>query len=203
MRLAREHDFLIVADEPYQLLYYYDKPAPAFGTMIDSGVVLSLGSFSKILAPGMRLGWIQTSDNLIRKILRIGLIHSGGCINHISSHIARFAMSNGSLDAHMLVLRNAYRTRVEAMDEALNEHFADIADWARPDGGYFVWLRLRDESVDAAPLKNRALDAETGFTAGSLFSGTGELRNYLRLSFAHYNEEDIREGIKRLSALFG
>ena len=200
--LAKERDFLVVADEPYQLLYYYDKPAPAFGTMSDSGVVLSLGSFSKILAPSMRLGWIQASDTLIRQILRIGLIHSGGCINHISSHIARHAMSSGLLDAHMQKLRQTYRARLEAMHDALDEHFADIADWARPDGGYFMWLRLRDDSVDTAPLKNLALDAETGFTAGSLFSATGGLHNYLRLSFAHYNEDDIRQGIARLRPLF-
>jgi 2-aminoadipate transaminase len=200
--LAQERGLLIVADEPYQLLYYYDKPAPALGTMTDSDAVLSMGSFSKILAPGMRLGWIQASDDLLQKILRIGLIHSGGCINHISSHITRYAMSRGLLDAHMQELRRAYRARVEAMDDALNEHFAEIADWTRPDGGYFMWLRLRDDEVDTAPLKNAALDAETGFTAGSLFSATGGLRNYLRLSFAHYNEEDIRQGIARLRPLF-
>ena len=106
-------------------------------------------------------------------------------------------------DTHMQDLRTAYRSRVEAMDEALHEHFADIADWTRPDGGYFMWLRLRNDSLDTAPMKNQALDAETGFTSGSLFSATGALRNYLRLSFAHYSEEDIREGIARLRPLFG
>jgi DNA-binding transcriptional MocR family regulator len=69
VRLARKHKFLIVADEPYQLLHYFDKPPPAYGTMTDSGVVISLGSFSKILAPAMRLGWIQTSNAHIEKLL--------------------------------------------------------------------------------------------------------------------------------------
>jgi DNA-binding transcriptional MocR family regulator len=199
--LAKQHDFLVIADEPYQLLHYYDEPAAAYGAMIDSDVVISLGSYSKILAPAMRLGWLQASENLIRKILTIGLIHSGGCINHISSHIARHAMTLGLIDSHIDKLRGAYRARLEAMEDALRDHFKGIAEWTRPDGGYFFWLQL-DESIDTAPLKDKALAAETGFTAGSLFSGEGELRNYLRLSFAHYNEDDIRRGIARLRTIF-
>jgi DNA-binding transcriptional MocR family regulator len=199
--LARANDFLVVADEPYQLLHYYDAPPPAYGTMIDSGVVLSLGSFSKILAPAMRLGWIQTSEALIQKILRIGLIHSGGCINHISSHIALHAMREGLLETHIDHLRRTYRGRLETMDESLHQHFDGIAEWTRPRGGYFFWLRV-DESIDTTPLKQAALEKQTGFTAGSLFSGMEGLRNHLRLSFAHYDEDDIRVGITRLRTLF-
>ena len=201
VELAQKHEFLVVADEPYQLLHYFDPPPPAYGTMIDSCVVISLGSFSKILAPAMRLGWIQTSNALIEKLLTMGFIHSGGCINHISSHIARHAIDHGLLDKHIEGLRNAYRGRVEAMDGALHQHFAGLADWSRPDGGYFFWLRF-DESVDTGPLRKKALEREAGFTAGSLFSSERKLGNYLRLSFAHYNEDDIHEGISRLRPLF-
>ena len=202
VELVKANGLLVVADEPYQLLHYYDKPPPAYGTMIDSDVVISLGSFSKILAPAMRLGWIQTSTSLIQKLLGVGLIHSGGCINHISSHIARHAMSLGLLDTHLQKLRATYRGRVEAMDAALHEHFDGVAEWTRPDGGYFFWLQF-DEGVDTTPLKDAALERETGFTAGSLFSSERQLRNYLRLSFAHYNEDEIGDGIARLRSVFG
>lgn len=201
VELAKSHDFLVVADEPYQLLHYYDEPPPAYGTMIDSNVVLSLGSFSKILAPAMRLGWIQTSEDLIQKLLNVGLINSGGCINHISTHIAQHAMTLGLLDAHLQQLRATYRGRVEAMDAALNEKFAGVAEWTRPDGGYFFWLRF-DEEIDTTPMKDEALKLGTGFTAGSLFSSDQRLCNFLRLSFAHYGESDIRDGIARLRPLF-
>ena len=201
VELAEQHDFLIVADEVYQLLYYSDPPPPAYGTMTASDRVVSLGSFSKILAPGMRLGWIQTSERLRSRCMNCGFVNSGGSINHISSLIAREAIDNGSLESHIQNLRSIYRGRVNVMDESLREHFDDIAEWTRPHGGYFFWLRF-DESVDTGPLRDKALEVGAGFQIGAVFSSKGRLGNYLRLSFAHYNEDDIREGIARLRPLF-
>jgi 2-aminoadipate transaminase len=202
VELAKEHDFLVVADEVYQLLHYYDTPPPAYGTMSDSQHVLSLGSFSKILAPGLRLGWIQTSELLKDRLKSHGFVNSGGSINHISSLIVRQAIDNGSLASHIESLRNSYRSRVEAMDEALHEHFDGIARWIRPDGGYFFWLEF-DENVDTAALRKKARELEAGFQSGAVFSSCGQLKNCLRLSFAHYKEDDIRAGIARLRPLFG
>ena len=87
------------------------------------------------------------------------------------------------------------------MDDALQEHFNDIAEWLRPDGGYFFWLRF-DESVDTTPLREKARDIEAGFQAGTVFSSKGQLKNCMRLSFAHYLDKDIREGIARIRPLF-
>jgi 2-aminoadipate transaminase len=199
--LAEQHDFLIVADEVYQLLCYADSPPPAYGTMTASERVVSMGSFSKILAPAMRLGWIQTSEKLRTRCIRNGFINSGGSVNHISSLIARKAIDSGLLESHIAELKIVYRSRVDAMDEALHKHFDGIAQWSRPDGGYFFWLRF-DESVDTTPLREKAREAQTGFQAGTVFSSKGELKNYLRLSFAHYLDDDIREGIARLRPLF-
>ncbi|MEM9302918.1 MAG: PLP-dependent aminotransferase family protein [Pseudomonadota bacterium] len=199
--LAQQYGTIIVADEPYQLLHYYDAPPPALGTMVDSGAVISLGSFSKILAPALRLGWLQASDALLERISLDGVINSGGALNHIGSHIARHALANGRLDAHIEGLRSAYRSRLEAMDSALQEHFSELATWSTPAGGYFVWLRF-DGSVDTASLKSAALDLQTGFTPGPLCSPDGRGQNCLRLSFAHYGEAAIRTAIARLRRLF-
>ncbi len=199
--LATQHGFLIVADEVYQLLHYYNIPPPAYGTMTASGRVVSLGSFSKILAPGMRLGWIQTSDDLRKRLMAGGFINSGGSINHISSHIVRQTIDNGSLASHIENLRSVYRGRLEAMDAALHEHFSGIANWTRPDGGYFFWVKF-DDSVDTSPLRDKARVLETGFQGGATFSTNGKLHNCLRLCFAHYNEADIRKGIARMRPLF-
>lgn len=200
--LSQRHGFLIVADEVYQLLHYYEEPPPAFGTKIESDTVLSLGSFSKILAPGMRLGWIQTGPGLRERLLANGFVASGGSISHHSSHIVRHAIDLGLQRDFVRELRRAYRSRVDAMQEALQSHFGGLAAWERPDGGYFFWLRFGEE-VDTGSLRDRAGGFKTGFQPGSVFSSDGGLGNFLRLSFAHHGEEDIREGIARLRPVFG
>jgi DNA-binding transcriptional MocR family regulator len=201
IELSQQHGFLIVADEVYQLLNYYDAPPPAFGTMIESDTVLSLGSFSKILAPGMRLGWIQTGPGLRERLLENGFVNGGGSINHYGSHIVRHAIDLGLQRAHVADLKRTYRGRVEAMDDALQSQFGELATWRRPDGGYFLWLRF-EEDVDTAPLRDRARELETGFQPGFVFSSDGKLGNFLRLCFAHYDEDDIHEGIGRMRAMF-
>lgn len=201
VELAEKYGFVIVADEVYQLLHYYSAPPRAYGTMIESNSVVSLGSFSKILAPGMRLGWIQTSTSIRNRILSGGFINSGGSINHISSHIVRQAIENGTLDAHIAKLQCLYRGRVETMDDSLNYFFSGIANWTRPDGGYFFWLQF-DKTVNTKVLRDNAHQFETGFQGGANFSSKRQFNNYMRLSFAHYKEDDIREGIARLRFLF-
>ena len=202
VELSKEHGFLIIADEVYQMLNYYEQPPNAFGTMIDSNTVLSLGSFSKILAPGMRLGWIQTSPLLIERLTGSGFINSGGCVNQFTSHIVRSAIDLGLLDTHLEKIRNVYRSRLEAMDAVLVELFGDTATWICPDGGYFFWIKLNTD-VDTGTLKQIALEHNTGFQAGELFSCCGSFKNYIRLSFASYNESEIREGIAHLKVAFG
>ncbi|MBT8396492.1 MAG: PLP-dependent aminotransferase family protein, partial [Gemmatimonadetes bacterium] len=105
VELSLRHGFLIVADEVYQLLHYFDEPPPALGTMTEGDTVLSLGSFSKILAPAMRLGWIQTGPGLRKRLLENGFVNSGGSINHYSSHIVRHAIDLGLQQAHVKDLR--------------------------------------------------------------------------------------------------
>ena len=200
VELSREYEFLIAADEVYQLLYYYDPPPAALGTMIDSGTIMSLGSFSKIMAPGLRLGWIQTSPQLMDKLMESGAVNSGGSFNHFTSHIMRHAIELRLQDSFLLQLREAYRRRVEVMDEALHEHIGRLASWRRPEGGYFFWLKF-DASVDISELRRHATEFNTGFQPGINFSTRDGLHNYMRLSFAHYNEEDIIEGLKRLANL--
>jgi 2-aminoadipate transaminase len=201
IELSRQQGFLIVADEVYQLLHYYDEPPPALGTMIESDTVLSLGSFSKILAPAMRLGWIQTGPGLRKRLLDNGFIVSGGSVSHYSSHIVRHAIDLGLQRAHVMELKRTYRRRVEAMQDSLQSQFGDLAIWQRPDGGYFFWLRF-DDQVDTARFRDRARELQTGFQPGSVFSSDGRLSNFLRLSFAHYDEDDIREGIARMRPMF-
>jgi DNA-binding transcriptional MocR family regulator len=201
VELSQEHDFMILADEVYQLLSYYDPPPAALGTMSASGTVLSFGSFSKILAPALRLGWIQTSPEIAKRLTDIGAVNSGGSLNHFTSLIVRCAIDMGLQQSHLEKLRNTYRARVEAMDAALKEHLSDHATWIRPDGGYFFWLKLND-NIDVRELRHKAVAMKTGFQEGELFSGCSGMKNFIRLSFAYYNESDLHEGIARLKSLF-
>ena len=195
--LSVQHDFIVAADEVYQLLHYATPPPPALGTWVDRGNVLSLGSFAKIVAPGMRLGWIQANAGMIQNLVTSGAIISGGCFNHFGSHVVRQMLEDGSLAELLADLRREYAARVDAMDQSLHEHLGAVATWRKPEGGYFFWITLRD-GVDAVALKDAARAAGTGFQAGSTCSISGRLRNCLRLSFAHYTAPEIREGVARL-----
>ena len=198
--LSREHDFIIAADEVYQMLSYFGEVPAALGTMIERGNVISMGTFSKIMAPGLRLGWIQAPDHLMTKALDSGWVNSGGAVNHITSHIVRHAIDMGLQDSFVEQLCDSYRDRVIAMDESLHKHLSAYAKWTRPDGGYFFWLEL-DESIDAKELRADSFGFGVGFQPGAVFSSSGQFNNYLRLSFAHYGEADIREGVSRLATL--
>jgi 2-aminoadipate transaminase len=199
--LSREHRFIIVADEVYQFLHYGEPPPPSFGTMVERGNVLALGSFSKILAPGMRLGWIQAKADLILRMLASGVIISGGSFNHFTSHVVCRLAENGMLAAHLAHLRVTYAARVEAMDEALREHLGEWATWEIPLGGYFFWLTLPG-GTDATDLHSAARLAGTGFQPGAACSSSGGFSNCLRLSFAHYSVAEIHAGVARLGQAF-
>jgi 2-aminoadipate transaminase len=199
--LSREHGFVVAADEVYQLLWYESAPPPAMGTMVGQGNILSLGSFSKIMAPGLRLGWIQASPALLEKILDSGVVNSGGSFNQFTSLVEREAIDSGLQLSFLGKLREAYARRVEVMDAALTEHFAGRARWLKPGGGYFFWLECA-EGVDTAALRERAPAFEVGFQPGVNFSSRDSLRNFLRLSFAHYGEREVREGVERIARLF-
>lgn len=201
VELSRKHDFMILADEVYQVLSFTDSPPDAIGTMADSGNVCSLGSFSKILAPGLRLGWIQTTRENVRRLNRSGAVSSGGSLNHFTSHIVRHAIDMGLLQSHLHQLRLSYRNRVAVMDYALNKYLSRHATWTRPHGGYFFWLTMENKNSNTQKLLSNARKAGVGFQPGELFSSTGGMADHIRLSFARYDENGIQEGIARLASV--
>lgn len=199
--LSREHGFVVLADEVYQLLHFGDPPPPSFGTLAGRGNVLALGTFSKILAPALRLGWMQGTPALMKTLLASGTLVSGGNFNHFTSHVVRQLMETGELTTLVAELRARYAERANAMDSALRKHLSGVARWSRPGGGYFFWLEL-PEGADAGSLEAPARAAGTGFLPGTFCSIDGGLRHCLRLSFAHYAVPEIHEGIARLRRAF-
>lgn len=200
IELAEQHNFNIVADEVYQLLSYGGSVPKPFATCIDHEPVISLGSFSKILAPGLRLGWIQAHPTNIQRLVTSGLLDSGGGMNPFTSSIVRGVIESGDLERHIHLLIETYSSRLKKMDTLLREHLPQIT-YSTPKGGYFFWLRLPDH-VNALELRRQAKSMKIDIRPGNLFSVRGELQNYVRLCFAHYDERQIEQGILRLMECF-
>jgi len=199
VQLAKEYDFIIVADEVYHLLNYTSyapTPPKSFAAYIDAENVISLGSFSKILAPGLRIGWLQAHSEKIERFKTCGLLDSSGGLNPFTSAIIRGVIESGGLDNNIKKLINIYRSRLHVMNSALQEQLPDI-EYIVPHGGYFFWLRL-PEKTDAKELRKSAQIFKVDFRPGTLFSSRDGLKNQIRLCFVHYEEGEIREGILRL-----
>jgi 2-aminoadipate transaminase len=196
IQLCQKHDFIIVADEVYYFLNYFDKPPLAFAEYTDIENVISLGSFSKILAPGLRLGWMQAHPQKINRFVNCGLLDSGGGLNPFTSAIVRNVLESGDLDENIVKLNEIYRSRVEVMDSALRQYLPK-STYAVPQGGYFFWVRLPG-NLDAAALQKKAESFKVNFRAGVRFSSEEGMRDYIRLSYVYYEPDKIEEGLKRL-----
>lgn len=195
LSLSREHDFILLADEVYQHLYYAAEPPDAFGSYGDLEHVISLGSFSKILAPGLRLGWLQASPAMIRRLVECGLLASGGGMNPFTSAIVRGIVESGALHDNIARLRGVYSARVRAMEASLRRHLPD-AEFVTPQGGYFFWVRLPGR--DAGAHRGHAQAQQVDYRPGILFSSQGGLKDYIRLSISFYEPAEIDMGVKRL-----
>ncbi len=198
--IAQQHDFLVIADEVYQLLSYGENMPQSFAAHLDLGNIISLGSFSKILAPGLRLGWLQTSPQIIQRLVTSGLLDSGGGMNPFTSAIVRGMIESGSLDTHLQKLISTYRQRLARMDASLKKHLPPVT-YTTPQGGYFFWARL-PESINAIEFRKQAKRFNVDVRPGPLFSCEGGLQSYIRLCFAYYDEERIEQGILRLRECF-
>jgi 2-aminoadipate transaminase len=204
VELALEHDFVVVADEVYHLLRYEGQPPAPLAADIGSGVVLSLGTFSKILAPGLRLGWVQAAEPLLRRLEARGAVVSGGGVNPLPASLVATMLDDGSVADYLDHLLQVFGRRVEVMDAAVREHLPLDGlgvTYRRPDAGYFFWLRF-PEGVDTAAVRPRALALGAGFQPGRAFSTVGALPNYLRLSFAYYGDDDLWSAVAAIGQAF-
>lgn len=197
--LAEQHDFLILADEAYHLLGYDDaaRAIPSMGDYAQSRRVFALGSFSKILVPGLRLGWVQAHPDWLEKLTKRGMIQSGGGFQPFTAAVVHQLIVEGAQDAYLSFLRQHYQQSVDAMDEALASLHALGLDYRKPEGGYFFWLELPSQ-ITAEALLPVAMEANVNFQMGQRFSARGNLQNYIRVCFAHYPAEKLQEAVQRL-----
>ena len=198
VQLSRQHNFPIVADEVYHLLYYTAAPPPPLANHIESSPVISLGSFSKIMAPGLRLGWIQAGAAILKRFSGSGLVDSGGGLNPFTSGVMRSAIELGMLEKQLAKLRVIYKKRKIALAGVLAELLPDTVRFVEPDGGFFIWLEVAD-GMDTVKMLATARQHKVGYLPGIKFSSQKVLKNHLRLSFAYYDVPELEEGARRLA----
>ena len=192
----------IVEDDPYGELRYKGEPQPSLLHLgrKAGATVIRLGSFSKVLAPGLRLGYIIAPAAIIDKLVQIKQatdLHSPS----ITQMAVYEAIKGGFLTAHLPTVRDLYKRQCQYMLDAMEKYFPDDVKWTRPEGGMFLWVTLPDH-MDSQDLLQKAIERNVAFVPGEPFYAAGEpKRNTFRLSFVTVTEDRIREGIEILGQL--
>jgi 2-aminoadipate transaminase len=196
VELAEEHDFLIVEDQPYQELRYEGEhidPIAAHGPQR----TVFLSTFSKILAPGFRVGWVSAPEPILERLAMIKEsidLHTSS----FSQHVAYEYLSSGEIDDQIEVINDVYDRKRGVMLDALEETMPAAVDWTEPTGGMFVWMTY-PERVDTKELLVDASDNGVAYVPGFAFYPNEPEHNTLRLNFTLADDEEIRTGVKRLA----
>jgi 2-aminoadipate transaminase len=212
MWVAKQHGTVVVEDDPYGELRFEGKNLPSLLEMESlyesekrtisgdyQGNIIHLGTFSKTLAPGFRLGWVIAAPEVISKLAQA----KQGVDLHTSSinqFVAYEMLNSGFLEEHIHVIRRTYRERRDVMLAAMTEHFPAEIKWTRPEGGMFIWVML-PKGMDATELLAKAIERRVAFVPGLSFHATGGGENTMRLNFSNSAPDKIRIGIKLLGEI--
>ncbi len=198
--LAIGEELLIVEDDAYRELSY-DGPAPSsLWSMAPRGAVVRLGSFSKSVTPGLRVGFMTADDVTIERFRGGGLLDSGGGTSHFAANILATFCEAGQFVEQGKKLRAAYRARRDALADALAEYLPEQCRWQRPAGGFFIWIQL-PTGVTVAELMPRAIASGVGVAPGTRFFVNGDGANYVRVAFSYYPEAQLTEGARLLGTV--
>jgi len=199
LNIAREADILILEDDAYSDLWFEGTAADVrpIKALDEEGWVIYAGSFSKIVSPGIRLGWALGAQEIIDKF-EMAKQMMDVCPSPLTQTLVVGLAEDGYLDRHILELRNIYRRRRDAMLDALDRYMPEGVHWTRPKGGFYIWITL-PENMDALDIFPRAIENNVAYVIGQAFFADKSGHNTLRVSFCHETEEIIEEGIRRLS----
>src|SRR5215211_6965633 len=196
VEIARRRELLVLEDNPYGLLRYEGSPEPTLRSLDGGLYVMYLGTFSKILSPGIRLGWVAAPPPVLEKI-NLGKQGADLCSSTLSQLMVEAYFDGSRWRDYVHDLTEVYRSRRDTMLDALAEQFPPQAEWTRPSGGLFIWATLPD-FIDTTDLLARALRENVAFVPGAAAFLDGRGHSSMRLNFSACPEEDIREGIRRL-----
>ena len=199
LAIASEFDLLVIEDSPYRQLRYVGSPLPSLCSLDQEGRVISLFTFSKIVFPGLRLGWIVAAPEIISRLVIVKQ-PVDLCTSGLSQLVAREYLSSGLLPAQIERIRKLYSAKRDAILAALSELMDPRwgVRWTVPAGGMFLWVTLPD-SLDARKLLEQALEEKVAFVSGSAFHCDGSGHNTLRLNFSYPDLKQLRVAIERLA----
>ncbi|WP_031516232.1 PLP-dependent aminotransferase family protein [Desulfofalx alkaliphila] len=201
INLAARHRLVVVEDDAYGDLYYGDNPPPSLKALDNYGGVVYLGTFSKVLMPGLRLGYINGHPTLIQRLAlekQYNDLHS----NNISQWLMHLFLDEGHMEEHLSLIRRQYKNRRNLMIKALKHYFDDnILQYETPDGGFYIWCKIQN-SVTSSKLLQESLKKGVFFAPGEAFYTMPSDDKEFRLSFASNSEDTLVEGIRRLSDAF-
>lgn len=199
VEIAREREILVVEDNPYGLLRYEGSALPPLYRLDGGDYVLYVGTLSKILSPGIRVGWACAPPPVMRKIV-LGKQAADLCTSTLSQYFVREYFAEGRWLDYVGKLAGIYRSRRDAMLDALARHFPAQATWSEPEGGLFIWATLPDY-IDTTDLLAKALRENVAFVPGQAAFVEPRGTHSMRLNFSAQNEDEIREGIRRIGAV--
>ena len=199
VELARRHEVLVLEDNPYGLLRFEGSPQQTLYALDGGDYVMYLGTFSKILSPGIRVGWVAAPPPVLEKIV-LGKQAADLCTSTLTQYFVREYFEQGRWRDYISELVDIYRGRRDAMLDALSTHFPQSAEWTAPEGGLFVWATLPD-FIDTTDLLARALRENVAFVPGRAAYVDGRGGSSMRLNFSASPEEEIHEGIRRIGAV--
>lgn len=194
--LARRRELLVVEDNPYGLLRFSGEQLPPLYQLDGGDFVIYIGTFSKILSPGIRLGWAVAPPPVMEKIV-LGKQATDLCTSTLTQYFVREYFAEGRWGRYIEELVGIYRRRRDTMVNALEEHFPAAATWTHPEGGLFIWATL-PEYIDTADLLAKALRADVAFVPGEAAYVDGRGGSSMRLNFSGVAEAEIREGVRRI-----
>ena len=194
--IARARELLVLEDNPYGLLRYEGAAQPTLRSLDGGDYVIYLGTFSKILSAGLRLGWAAAPRPVLEK-MNLGKQAGDLCTSSLTQHFVAAFFETGDWRAYVESLIDLYRGRRDTMLEALDEHLPPEATWTRPQGGLFIWATLPDY-IDTTDLLARALRENVAFVPGRAAFLDGRGGSSLRLNFSGVAEPEIREGVRRI-----
>jgi 2-aminoadipate transaminase len=197
LELAEQYDLLVVEDDPYGFITFEEVEVKPLKTMDTSGRVIYLSTLSKVLSPGMRLGWAIGPTPIIAKM---ELVKQGVDLHTptLTQYVAAEALKKGIIDRNIPRIKRLYREKRDAMIQALEKYMPEGTRWTRPIGGMFIWVWL-PEKINARALLQKALEYGVAFVPGDSFYPNGGGENTMRLNFSYPTPEQIEEGIKRLA----